>query len=412
MKPSALRRVLFQSLVFLMPVQLSLHFWPEWAYVFGIRVDYLSPTIYLTDLVLIALLVSWWLNKKPNLPKTSWALGLLILVSVNILLAQRPPVSFLKWLKVLELSSFVFYLSIERDFRLKDWLIKPLSWSLIFFSLVASFQLFNQKTLGGFFYFLGERTFDVTTPGIALFSFLGRQFLRPYSTFPHPNALAGFMLASLFLLGLESKEKRNSFIKKLAVGFAGLSVLISVSHGAWLSAFLVATLYLFDRRDPSLRRLFVFVPLILATLSVLSLPFLRGLSASNYPEEVGKRLVLSGAAARVIAARPLFGTGLGNFVVRLSKLPFRSVALWWRQPVHNLFLLVFAETGFLGLAAFLYLLFETLKRLVATKNKFLIFSLLTILLTGAVDHYWLTLQQNQLLFSLLLGLSFRKSFQN
>jgi len=120
------------------------------------------------------------------------------------------------------------------------------------------------------------------------------------------------------------------------VGFAGLSVLISVSHGAWLSAFLVATLYLFDRRDPSLRRLFVFVPLILATLSVLSLPFLRGLSASNYPEEVGKRLVLSGAAARMIAARPLFGTGLGNFVVRLSKLPFRSVALWWRQPVHNL----------------------------------------------------------------------------
>jgi len=42
-----------------MPTQLALHFWPSWAHVFGIRVDYLAPTLYLTDLLLIVLIITW-----------------------------------------------------------------------------------------------------------------------------------------------------------------------------------------------------------------------------------------------------------------------------------------------------------------------------------------------------------------
>ena len=32
------------------PTQLGRHFWPEWSRVVGIRVDYLSPTLYLVDM--------------------------------------------------------------------------------------------------------------------------------------------------------------------------------------------------------------------------------------------------------------------------------------------------------------------------------------------------------------------------
>jgi len=41
-----LQQRLFWLLVFLLPVQFGRHFWPEWSYVMGLRIDYLSPTIY------------------------------------------------------------------------------------------------------------------------------------------------------------------------------------------------------------------------------------------------------------------------------------------------------------------------------------------------------------------------------
>src|SRR5260221_1150 len=53
---SLLQNKLFTLFIVLLPVQLGLHFWPDWALVSGIRVDYLAPVIYLTDLIVIALL--------------------------------------------------------------------------------------------------------------------------------------------------------------------------------------------------------------------------------------------------------------------------------------------------------------------------------------------------------------------
>src|SRR3990167_9278499 len=44
-------------IVLLSPSQLGFHFWPRWSLVNGIKIDYLSPTIYLTDLIFLGLLV-------------------------------------------------------------------------------------------------------------------------------------------------------------------------------------------------------------------------------------------------------------------------------------------------------------------------------------------------------------------
>ena len=35
-----------------------------------------------------------------------------------------------------------------------------------------------------------------------------------------------------------------------------------------------------------------------------------------------------------------------------------------------------------------------------------------MMITGLFDHYWLTLQQNQLVLSVLLGLAARKEYSN
>ena len=57
-----LQRWIFYWLVFLIPSNLAKH-WPQsWSYVNGILVDYLIPTVYLTDILVVALLVLWGID--------------------------------------------------------------------------------------------------------------------------------------------------------------------------------------------------------------------------------------------------------------------------------------------------------------------------------------------------------------
>ena len=48
---------LIALLVLLSPSQLGIHFWPEWSLVDGIKIDFLSPTIYFTDLLFLGTLI-------------------------------------------------------------------------------------------------------------------------------------------------------------------------------------------------------------------------------------------------------------------------------------------------------------------------------------------------------------------
>jgi len=101
--------------------------------------------------------------------------------------------------------------------------------------------------------------------------------------------------------------------------------------------------------------------------------------------------------------------GLNNFIVRLPEIKLVTGVSWWLQPVHNIFLLALTETGIPGLLFFTFLLTKA-GAASAKKGKILFgLAIIFIVVTGLVDHYWLTLQQNQLLASLILGLSLRKN---
>jgi O-antigen ligase len=133
------------------------------------------------------------------------------------------------------------------------------------------------------------------------------------------------------------------------------------------------------------------------------------LSLFDYPEEISRRLLLSKAAGIMIAGNPLIGVGTGNFILRLTDISGLPKVSWWFQPVHNIFLLTLSETGFMGLGALLFLVVLVMKKVLLQKEKiFLSIPFLIIILTGFADHYWLTLQQTQLLLGILGGLIFKK----
>ena len=94
---------------------------------------------------------------------------------------------------------------------------------------------------------------------------------------------------------------------------------------------------------------------------------------------------------QVIKQHLWLGVGLGNFVNFVPTI---------RQPVHNIYLLLIAE---LGLPAASVLIIGFLKYLYKIENWKLKIATLSILVTGLVDHYWLTLPQNILLLVVMLA---------
>ena len=356
----------FQLLIFFLPSQLGLHFWPAWSFVRGLRVDYLAPTVYFTDFLLLATILCWFFESKPAFrfsPKQLFSSVIILsFFLLNLIFAVTPLLTFIKLIRLAALLLFYFYLICNpQSLKL---IHKPLSLAVIYIFMLSVFQLYFQKTIGGAFYWLGERTFSVSTPAIAQFTFLGREYLRPYATFSHPNTLAGFMLVSAFLL----------FSAPLSL-LAFLLVFISFSQNAWLATAIVLMAKVMKKIPSSL---FIFTIFILSFV----VPYI--------PELLDpQRHTLSLEAFRLFSEAPIFGLGLGNYIP--AAVIFQNSYLL--QPVHNIYLLILVETGIFGLLLTYYFLNKTKLTL----------PLIAILLTGLFDHYWLTQTQTQLLLVLVLA---------
>lgn len=287
---------------------------------------------------------------------------------------------------------------------------QPLSFSLIFFSLIGTTQFLLGRTIGGPFYLLGERVFSLATPGISLFTLFGKEYLRAYSTFPHPNALSGyFLVAVLILFSFSFKKYKKLFYTALFFAVAGIA--ISFSMATALGAILVLVLYLIFKKNKELfKKLVIFFFFISAILSLVSPVFLQKNKQffEGAQETYFKRFALTLSAGEIISKNP-FGIGLNNFLLELPGLSLYPKVSWWIQPVHNVFLLVLSETGLIGLLVFLYLFYKSLINTFTRKSPAFTLAIIVVLLTGLFDHYWLTLQQNEILLSILLGLSLRKN---
>lgn len=417
-----LHRILFYLLLAFLPVQLGRHFWPDFAFVSGIRVDYLAPTVYLTDLLVIGILLSWGIEKSKiknqklkthikNKKYLFFLLSIFLFLSINAFLAQNSGAAFYKLVKIIEFALLGFYIAKNNYMLYAIRYTLPLVIS--FSSLIALTQFIKQSSLNGIFWFLGERTFNLSTPGIARAVWGGQLILRPYATFPHPNVLAGFLLISLILTVPYFLQKR----KVLVIGYLLLvisAIACSFSRTAWLVGLLICfwLVIRYLRTIKLDKKILLFVACcLLFVAGVLSFCALN----LSTEEAVVQRLDLAQAAILMIKQNPVIGVGLNNFIPRLLDFWPKLTTTRFLQPVHNIFLLVLAETGIIGLLIFIWFLILTFKRVfrlyairytLLRSNKLCLYASLTaILLLGLFDHYFLTLQQTQLLFTIVLGLA-------
>lgn len=189
-----------------------------------------------------------------------------------------------------------------------------------------------------------------------------------------------------------------------------IALLLTFSRSAWVAGTVgigMSIWYLVSRKK--LQSYFSFIlytiPFILFVVSLV-------LTVSPQEESVVVRQQLNAAAISMWQGSPAFGVGLGNFLVELPK-NLVSRQIYFLQPVHNIYLLLLSEVGVVGIGLIVLSLWALLRQETRNKRQEIrkfehvacLVSLVSLLILGLVDHYLLTLQQGQLLLTVLIGMS-------
>ena len=391
-------------LMFLLPTQLGTFFFIPQSYIDGIRIDYLAPSLYLNDLIiiflaLISIIVIIRSNKLITLIKKTSVLfrnkvtiGIFILILVNIFFSLEPIIAICKFMKLFELVIvFLFIKNIKVPS--KTILLIILFSTFLQLSLVTM-QILNQGSMQGIWYFFGERSFNISTPGIAKTAINGIEIMRGYGTFSHPNSMAGFYL---LLYGFVSSHKpfhKYQLLQKLLLSISLLLILFSFSKIAILGLLGLVVYTNFQKKTNC----------FLCHVSKIIVPIVLGgifLTAVGDPDSFDKRLWLAQSAVQIIKEHIVFGVGFGNYLIAQSRFSI-PYPYFFLQPVHNIFLLALAEMGIPLFLTMVYLIQSGLKKLSTPEVRNIL--LVIILFTGMFDHYWLTLQQNMLLIPVVFGL--------
>lgn len=390
----------FIFFILTLPTQIARHFWPYFSFIYGSRIDYLSPALYLSDLAVIFLCLVEYKKVLKFLSTSLKVIPLfLFLIGINWYFSLEPLVTFYKWVKIIEgILIFGIFSSLKINRKVLGNL---LFFILIFLFLHSFYQVLVGHTMGGVLYYLGERSFSLTTPGIAKTALWGREILRPYSIFPHPNALAGFTLILLWLYSWTNPPK----IYKTYVfrGISFITILLTASLSALVTFCLSLVLYLAIKTHISSFKTFLRYFLIIGISVSLMTTLVKISYFSTIESSLYERLELMVAAGEAFSEHSLVGIGLGNFVRFLPESHITPLVSWKFQPVHNIYMLILSEGGLLVFLPAFFFLFVTVKRL---KSQYLSLALFCILCTGLFDHYWLTLQQTFLLGAIIGGFIF------
>ncbi|MEX2053157.1 MAG: O-antigen ligase family protein [Candidatus Paceibacterota bacterium] len=422
-----MEKIVFYFLIFAVPFQVRF-IWGRWVQPFN---EWTAGFIYGTDILVILLFLLWLLRSHPKLSlrfkagdPSLWLFLFFAISALSIIKSGILPLSFYILLKLAEFIGFYFYLNhnLGSTFQFKR-VVSVVVASGFFQAVIGVLQYATQSSLG--FKILGESFLTTETPGAAVFVVDSVKYLRVYGTTPHPNVLAAWLFLALFAFyfwyfyynrkGLNAKSMGVYGVILVAFFFTFSRVII----GLWLLGVLIRLLILFLKNDfrgilHKVKRKLIFISVITVIISgafVISFwPQVQSrIHVSLDEQAVTHRVFYNNVAGETAIESPLLGVGIGQFVPHMmSKLKYLPAYVY--QPVHNIYLLVASETGFIGLAAFGAFLFTLFRKFFRHPRfgklhhySFFILAA-SFLVMGIFDHFLWTLQQGSLVFWLMMSL--------
>ena len=381
--------------------------------------EYGRMSLYIGDIIFILLLglaIIVWLRERGASRVYFWpALCLIIFTAwcwIGVLWSVEPGVSAYFAARITQWLALLAVIAV----------LKP-SFNLIISSIIA---IGVTQTLLGIFQFgtgeviaskwLGMAAQSAAELGSSVVETSAGRWLRAYGSLPHPNMYGGFIaIALLAVVYLASRMKRWSSPWLLVLLlFLGEGLVMSFSRSSWIglifgALFLVALAW---REKPALRKIIIAVCLLVSVfaLNFLLEPalFITRFSASGRLEaqsfaERGDQINM---ALNAIGQHPL-GLGIGGYTAWLMEI-LPAAPAYVYQPVHNIYALIWAEIGLVGIALFIALIVFILqahrKIRYRQAGAYYLSGLFALLAIGIFDHYLLTLFSGIMIFGLFISL--------
>lgn len=307
---------------------------------------------------------------------------------------------------------------------LKGWFLDPFLFFLVLISVVGSPAQITNAVKSLFLSGLAVAGISLTYffyPPLAGLSYDGRL----HGFYLSPNHLAMYLTPALiigvFLFCCPRISRAEKIFLLAALPIIFIPFYLTYSYAAWtaLAFSLFLLLYLLIKKLSLGKKFLLLAACGLIFLAVVfsqtNMDKFKNLKNLSYRSSLNSRLMIWRAAWLIGKDHPLLGIGPGNF--QKYYLDYQSRALgtdpyleWAVPQPHNIFLAFWLETGILGLAGFILLLFWFFMAVLDNfrKNKplsALLFSLMAYtLIHGFVDTtYW----KNDLsiIFWMIIGLS-------
>ena len=134
-----------------------------------------------------------------------------------------------------------------------------------------------------------------------------------------------------------------------------MGLVCSFSRGAWLGFAAAFLILLFLGRFKKKHLLYFLIPLCLTLVTFLSLSPIKKSQRFRHFFSAPARVDYLNLGLKMIKDKPVFGQGAGNYALFLPHyVPCPGECI--KCHLHNLYLQIAVETGFLGLLSFLFLL--------------------------------------------------------
>jgi putative inorganic carbon (hco3(-)) transporter len=327
----------------------------------GIELSLFNLNIPIVDLIALNLLLAFFLNlifkflSGKKLKKLSWPFFIpfsffLIISLISVLLSDNLNNSlyyFLRWPFFLYFAYILVPANIIKNPRiLKNTII------LVFISSLL--VLFS-----GFFSLLGQNIYDnfFRIKGLNLFGF--------YPFGDNHNLIAEFLNIGVFITLIIRdflKEKRLKNIIDIIFIISLLGLILTFSRAAWITLILQLIVYLaykayFKKKER--------VPIVLIScLFLLLLSPLFFKMEELQRDNIGStqsRALSNQVAILAVLERPWFGHGSGQFINLVDKNTRFKAQHGEAIEAHSFLPKILAENGFIGLLAWLFILFYLFK---------------------------------------------------
>jgi len=388
-------QILALIICFLLPTQLGQHFWPTYTLVANIRVDYLSPTLYLTYVVLVLIIL---VNYKQLFKlllnfKYKVQLSLALLISFIFWVHTSPLISLilpLIFFAIIAIGTYFVAQELQKP-NLRKSAVVVFILCLFLQTILSMYQWQTGHSFNRFAYWLGERDVNINQPFIPKARFINTVKLRPQGTFSHPNSLSAYaVIVSVIIFNFLTKQSHKYKFMLIPLFLSVIIITLTQSFNTYLSlllSFLTFLTYKYLYKKIHI----LFFPLILGIFVPLLIAFS---SYSSTHDSIMRRIVHYQIILPYVRAFPL-GTGPNQFITHLPK--FITPSLDLLQPLHNTYWLIILQLGIPLSALSLFIVVKTFH---SKSSPVHIFLVSFILYTAIFDHYWITLVQNQLLLAL------------